>query len=159
MLESTAGGTLKAGPRQEEPYSHGGESFCVILLADASFPALLDDLLTGKLGGCLWLRGPGGGNLVREKTMDQSHDVGLGGGIGDLGDHALTDPDVGTAGWIGEHQDGVREHLGGLYYGLVNGETNEAGLLLGELEFGWFGDDVAGDWSTLWGSVGLEWGA
>ena len=91
--------------------------------------------------------------------MGRSHDVSLGGGVGDLGDHAVPDFDVGEAGWIREHQDGVREYLGGTCYGLVGGETNEAGLLLGELGFGWFGDDVAGHWSTLWGSVGLEWGA
>ena len=103
------------------------------LLADASFLALLDDLLAGCLGGCLELRGPAEGILVEERTVGQSHDVDLGGGVGDLGENAVPDFGVGEAGWIREQQDGVREYLGGPCCGLVGDETNEAGLLMGEL--------------------------
>ena len=166
-------------------------------LADDGFLALLDDLLISCLGGWLELRGPGEGVLAREGAVGQSHDIVRGVGVGDLGNHAVPDLDIGEAGWIGKHQDGVQGHLGGPYYGLVDGATHEAGFLLGELEFGCFGDDavccelapevvgtvvplerawlgvpldlgldlfislewgwfVAGHWSTLWGSVGLE---
>ena len=68
--------------------------------------------------------------------MDWSHDIGLGGGVGDLGNHAVPDLDVGEAGWIRKHQDGVHMHLGGPYSGLVGGETDKGGLLLGELGLG-----------------------
>ena len=78
-----AGGALKSSLPQEELYFHVGGSLCVSLLADISFLALLDDLLTGWLEGCLKFRGPGKGNLAGERTVDQSHDIGLGGGVGE----------------------------------------------------------------------------
>ena len=78
--------------------------------------------------------------------MGRPH-VGLEGGVGDLGDRAVPDPYFSEAGWRGKHHDmtlhdGVREHLGGPYFGLVDGDTNEVKLLLGELGFGWVEDDT-----------------
>ena len=51
--------------------------------------------------------------------MGPSH--GIGGGVG-----------------VGKHQDGVDGHLVGPCSGLVGNETGKAGLLLGEVGFGWF---------------------
>ena len=108
------------------------------LLADDSFLALLDDLRTVHLGDWLKLRGPGERSLAGEGAVGPSHDIGRGVGIGDLGDHAVPDLDVGEAGWIGKHQDGVQGHLVGPYSDLVGGETDAAGLFLGKIGFGWF---------------------
>ena len=68
--------------------------------------------------------------------------VGLKGGVGGVDYRSVPDPDVSEVGWRGKHCDGVREHLGGPYSGLVDDDMNKVDLLLGKLVFSWVEDDA-----------------
>ena len=92
--------------------------------------------MVSLLETCFELRGPFEGKLAGERAMGWPH-ISLEGGVGDLGDCAVTDPDVSEAEWRGKHHDGVREHVGGPYSGLVDGDANKFEILLGKLGFGW----------------------